>query len=1242
MKTIFLVTIVSLLCFAGQAQAQTDVTNTYLTNAGFDDSSSWITANVSQPAAVNVTGWTTPASASWSASATADFGSSYTINGNTVPISNSTGTTSGGCLYLRLGWNANYAYTQSVSIPAGFYKLSYMVYNNGGSANVAANNTGFTTSNGIKFIDTNLTFTQNTWTEHHIYIYTETATSGDISIGYMALNTGSANNANLAYDYIKLEKLDTEPSTTEAVDLSANITDVWTNGGGTYTKDGVVLREHYNGSLFTGEVMNQSYTLVNGLYEAEVYCQANVANWDGWATVVSDGDETVSLTANNITQLIPVFNYKGLDQGLKLYTLTGIEVTNGTLTFDINNDAQGANWHTALVKSIKQIGVYRDLSTLQAQRDANVAAAQAIDQTYLTAAQISALNNAITAGNNATTEAALIAANAQLSEAIAAANTQINAFNAAYQLLENALTRFEVDYNQIIGDGTDYGRVNMSEKAWDDLLVKVNAVTAAMDEGSDYTSFTTVAQELNDQLDATDASIRLFKSYQSMIQGCQSLGLSTSAYEADTYTDTDTKVEEAISELNTLFTTYAATQASDFSMAGFLGDNLDFSSPLGDNLIGNEFPNLKEINGWAITYDGLTNGSEWIFTSNKEDETDHGTNLRIRKNWYDSPVKLQALKEAMLPVGSYTLTYWIKSNGQNIATNLCYYDLGGTQTSLASSAGNWTQVTKTIEVTDAPQTFDLSFGFVTSGSGNAAAEILIDDISLTYNAVSQFQIALDAARAETSSEAAASAVAQWKDYEGNESNFASPEQRQSAINILNNAVTIAQNNENATSLITNADFMGGTSSMDTQGGGGRVNYPTGWTFSRNYNNWNDTFVDNGVFNAWAGTITLAELSQTLSDMPNGQYCLTAEVKTDSGVEDGSSAVAIYGAPQGGNVGRSPEVTTSDFATYTVEFQVDENQFTIGIRSDAHYYQVKNFQLSFVTTDNANAQRDMIQQDYFWLRNSSDVDLTDSKYDEAEGAVLYPQYVNQVIRVNNAQAIASPTKNIVANGICENFEISDGQPLAITGGSFTATSATYNRTMANSYGTLILPYGANANNDVQFFHLSKVLGDTSQEEGVLQFSLASQIDANTPVLVKKVNSEASGISIIESNVTVENTNAEQNDGTTTSGWSAEGYYSEEFLTEYNGLFYIARNQFWAATDTLNVKPFRAIYIYAGDSPANVLKISIDDTPNAIMDIDAEGTTNGIYTIGGQLVRRNSDIRNLAPGLYIINGKKTLIK
>ena len=877
--------------------------------------------------------------------------------------------------------------------------------------------------------------------------------------------------------------------------------------------------------------------------------------------------------------------------------------------------------------------------------NANIANAQAIDPTHLTTAQQSALSNAISTANSAATASDIEAANTALNDAIATANTQIANFNTAFDQLENALLRFEKDYNQQVGDGTDYGRLSMSEGAWDDLLAAVNATTAAMDEPVDYSTFATVAQALIDQMDATDASIKLWGGYQALIEGNTALGLDASDYTVDTYTATDASLQTACAALSNQFAAYAATQNQNFDVSAFLGANLDGSSEPGA-VFDDNFPNLRHIDGWKVNYSGLTEGSSWVRVTKNTEDADHPNNLYLRKAWYSSVVTLQILKERMLPAGDYTLTYKISTNSANITNDLSYYSIDGTPTSLDNTSQAWTEVKKDSTISDAYAPFDLSFGFETnanSGSDNAP-QIMVTDIVLTYN-VSQFQIALNAAREHASSIAAASAIDQWENYEGHEENFASATERQRAINILNNAVAIAKNDGNATSLITNADFKGATASMSTQGGGGQVIYPSGWTFTRTYNGWNDTNVDTsqGVFNAWAGTITLAELYQTLSDLPNGQYHLTADVKTD--INDGTSCLAIYGNPAGGHVGRSPEVTgnKNEFSSYSVDFQVGENTFTIGIRSDSAYYQVKNFQLTYVQTDNTTAQRDMIQQDYFWNRGNGDVVLTDDKYADAEGAVLYPQYVNQVIRVGNAKAITSPTKNIVANGVCEQFEITDGNPLAITYGSFIATNATYTRAMTNAFGTLILPYAADATDDVHFFHLTDASGDTDNEEGVLQFTSTSHIDANTPVLVKKMDSEATGITITGTNVTVEKTTAAQNDGTTCNGWTAQGYYSEEQIEEYSGLFYIASNQFWAATDTLTVKPFRAFYIHEGEGTVNLLGISINEEANAIKGIRDDKSVNaGVYNVNGQLVRRTGNTDGLAPGLYIINGKKTLIK
>lgn len=249
----------------------------------------------------------------------------------------------------------------------------------------------------------------------------------------------------------------------------------------------------------------------------------------------------------------------------------------------------------------------------------------------------------------------------------------------------------------------------------------------------------------------------------------------------------------------------------------------------------------------------------------------------------------------------------------------------------------------------------------------------------------------------------------------------------------------------------------------------------------------------------------------------------------------------------------------------------------------------------------------------------------------------------MIRVNNAKEIASPTSNIVADGVCAELVLTDKEPLNITGASFTATNATYERTMGNTFGTLILPFAVNANDDLKFFLLSNATGDTANEEGELEFTAAASIEANTPMLVKKLNSDATGISIHEAEVTVEATPQDLTASTDANGWTAVGYYGNIIMTDAADVFYIANNQFWAAGASLTINAFRAIYRYNGSGTINRMSISIDENANAIQGVsDEDPAAGGVYTISGQLVRRNANAEGLAPGLYIVNGKKVLVK
>ena len=84
----------ALMDVCGSAWAQTDVTSTYLTNAGFDTQSDWQTSNVAAGSgknSINVDGWTSNGGAAWSSSAAFGFGGTGQINGAAIPANNSIG-----------------------------------------------------------------------------------------------------------------------------------------------------------------------------------------------------------------------------------------------------------------------------------------------------------------------------------------------------------------------------------------------------------------------------------------------------------------------------------------------------------------------------------------------------------------------------------------------------------------------------------------------------------------------------------------------------------------------------------------------------------------------------------------------------------------------------------------------------------------------------------------------------------------------------------------------------------------------------------------------------------------------------------------------------------------------------------------------------------------------------------------------------------------------------------------------
>ncbi len=499
------------------------------------------------------------------------------------------------------------------------------------------------------------------------------------------------------------------------------------------------------GESITGNILYQTLSgMPAGYYTVALYAAASYTpNRGSLEEKCTDGQPNITFGfAGDNSLSLPVVHRTSLTAADQVpVNLSVQQASSGGLTFGIKKTAAGSNWHVAQIYTITY-SKDPDLTILKADRDALVSEANGLlasdDANLLTPDQQNALSSAISTAEAANTfdELTEVTLNT-LPNAIQAAKQQIQLVKANRVEMIAALERFENDYN--LADGTDYGRLTMSADAWETLIGKVNAVTTALDDVSQVSSYSTVKNELVAQMDATDASLRLFKSYKAMVEGTTALSIiDGTTYAASSYMDTDTKENEAITALNNAFGTYANSQIDAFSVAGFLGSNLDFSTvpSSGAYVVNSASPNVLDLTGWeeyAVVGDGSVNYRIQINTSSSETTPQENT-LYIRANWGDYKPTLQAFKQKMLPVGKYTLTFKAKEKeGRTYrGTNLNYYQLGNNKEYFETSGTDWETITKTIEVTSNPTPFDLSFGFAWSGSGGQPYEILVDDVTLTY------------------------------------------------------------------------------------------------------------------------------------------------------------------------------------------------------------------------------------------------------------------------------------------------------------------------------------------------------------------------------------------------------------------------------------------------------------------------------------------------------------------------------
>lgn len=196
---------------------------------------------------------------------------------------------------------------------------------------------------------------------------------------------------------------------------------------------------------------------------------------------------------------------------------------------------------------------------------------------------------------------------------------------------------------------------------------------------------------------------------------------------------------------------------------------------------------------------------------------------------------------------------------------------------------------------------------------------------------------------------------------------------------------------------------------------------------------------------------------------------------------------------------------------------------------------------------------------------------------------------------------------------------------------------------NEWNTLCLPFSLSAAQIAEIWGVgTKVAILTGDSETKLYFSTCDDIVAGKPCLLdpKNVNDdnvyEIKGIDVS----TWENNNSlEYVAGNT----RMIGFFSPTMVKARSYVFGAANKMYHLVSD-MEAKGFRCYFEDVADA-SRVLTWGIDDNTTSI-----DGTfvtpeapkVGNIYTVNGQLVRRNSTAAGLAPGVYIMNGIKLIVK
>ena len=227
--------------------------------------------------------------------------------------------------------------------------------------------------------------------------------------------------------------------------------------------------------------------------------------------------------------------------------------------------------------------------------------------------------------------------------------------------------------------------------------------------------------------------------------------------------------------------------------------------------------------------------------------------------------------------------------------------------------------------------------------------------------------------------------------------------------------------------------------------------------------------------------------------------------------------------------------------------------------------------------------------------------------------------------------------------CDDFRLTDGQSLPI-GLDFTATKATYDRTLAAGKATLCLPYELPV-------------------QGFRAYTLADRQESRTAVHFKEVNGTLGAyrpyLLVADGTPQLGGENLQVKADRSSIVLSAGNYYfkgavhdvvnwwltsDHAYILQADGLFHKV-----TSNPSVTVPAYRAYISYNSHEGAKQLSVVLDGETTGIYGT-TDGATDGaadgaVYNLQGQRVadRLDDSVRRQIPtGVYIVNGRKVVVK